>query len=114
MSESIPEQPVFDEAYFRGNFGIGMLEANQVRSHTDASGTTHTVTIGEMLTNPICPVGKHVREGFEENGFEGAREELNQATRAGRRGGYTIEFSEETLTFAALSSQRTVEPPKKN
>ena len=73
MSESIPEQPVFDEGYFRENFGIGMHEANQVRSHTDASGTTHTATIGEMLTDPICPVGKYVREGFEEKGFEGAR-----------------------------------------
>ena len=89
-----------------------MYEANQVRSHTDASGTTHTTSIGEMPTDPRCPVGVHVREGFEDKGFAGAREELDQATRKGKRDGYAIKFSEEPLAVTDLSIRQSVEPPK--
>ena len=76
---AIPEV-VYDETYFRENYGLGLKDAEQYVAYEGYSGT-----LGQMLTDPRCPVGGTIRRAYQE-GIQAAGPEASTEARteAGR------------------------------
>src|SRR5579885_3663292 len=73
MHEALqPPEETYGEVYYMENFGVTYEEAQQEVKAGEWSGT-----LGQMLTDPKCPVGPQVREAYKQGGMEAAHQKLD-------------------------------------
>lgn len=64
-------EAVFEEVFYLERFGITLEEAEQT-----VQAGRWTGTLGQMLTDPKCPVGEAVQQAHQEGGREAAQQKL--------------------------------------
>ena len=91
--EAAVENTTYDNNYFLDTFGLGPEETTAI-IHYDG----RVATVGAMLTDPKCPVGKWVAKAYETGGAEALTKKIGDIN-ALSDGDVGIQLSERTRAY---------------